>query len=252
MAATVEAHLNGSLFSARSENSRAGRTIVALHGWGRDRSDFNRLLEFGGVLAFDLPGFGTSPVPNTTWGAHDYARCLAEALSPIVAESGPVVVVGHSFGGRVAVCLASDHPQLVHSLVLVGVPLLRLDNSRRTSRSIKGARWLNRLGILSQDRLESLRYKKGSSDYRSSTGVMRNILVRAINEDYREELANITCPVSLFWGRADTAARFELAEASLALLRGSASLIAVDGGHDVHLTHADELAQVLSRHRAMM
>ena len=222
--------------------------MVALHGWGRDRSDFAGLLELDGVVAFDLPGFGTSPPPDEPWGGHDYARCVATAIGELAADRGPLIVVGHSFGGRVAVCLAADFPHLVSNLVLVGVPLLRLDGNK-PSRVVRIAKRANRVGLYSDARLSRLRDSRGSADYRQSSGVMRQVLVRAVNEEYRDELRAVACPVELFWGRDDTAAPLSMAQAAAALLSVQ-HLTVLDGGHDVHKSHAEELRRLVLSLRA--
>ncbi len=84
--------------------------VLALHGWGRRGSDFSSSLASIGALAMDLPGFGATPPPATPIGAREYA----ELLIPVLDEfSEPPVLVVHSFGGRVAVCLAAAEPERV-------------------------------------------------------------------------------------------------------------------------------------------
>jgi pimeloyl-ACP methyl ester carboxylesterase len=84
------------------------------------------------------------------------------------------------------------------------------------------ARRLNRLGLLSDERMERRRRESGSEDYRQATGVMRDILVRSIAEvddgTYRRAVDRITCPVELVWGEGDTAARTVVAEEAARLL----------------------------------
>jgi len=72
---------------------------IALHGWGRSGADFAHILEGHSALALHLPGFGPAPAPPTAWSSEDYAREIAAALEGM----GPLVVAGHSFGGRIAV-----------------------------------------------------------------------------------------------------------------------------------------------------
>ncbi len=244
----LKAHLGGTIFSAESQPISGTGTVVALHGWGRDRSDFADLLQLDGVVSFDLPGFGTSPPPEEAWGGHDYARCVAAAVGELAAARGPLIVVGHSFGGRVAVCLAADFPHLVSNLVLVGVPLLR-SGSNKPSRVVRFAKLANRMRFYSDARLSRLRDSRGSADYRQSSGVMRQVLVRAVNEEYQDELRAISCPVELFWGRDDTAAPLSMATAAADLL-ATKHLRVLDVGHDVHLSHADELRRVVLTLRA--
>jgi pimeloyl-ACP methyl ester carboxylesterase len=96
--------------------------VLALHGWGRTSADFDAVLGGLDAVALDLPGFGATPPPAEPWGATGYAA----AVAPVLGEAaGPVVVLGHSFGGRVAVHLAAAHPDEVAGLVLTGAPLVR-------------------------------------------------------------------------------------------------------------------------------
>lgn len=237
---TTTAHLGGRLFSSGTPEPSATRPIVALHGWGRDRLDFDGIGDLPGVTSFDLPGFGLSPAPDTIWGAHEYGRLVAEALR---AMGTPVILVGHSFGGRVATCIAADHPELVDSMVLIGVPLVRMHRGR-ASFAVRAAKFANRIGVYSDTRLNRLREERGSADYRNATGVMRQILVRAVNEEYDAEMTAVHCPTVLFWGRDDTAAPLAVAEHALQRITGS-RLVVVDGGHDAHRLHAAELRDVL-------
>src|SRR4051794_12112754 len=98
-------------------------TVVALHGWQRTGADFAPIVAGLDAVAPNFPG--ASPAaepPSEAWGSPEYAELVADAIRPF----GPVVIVAHSFGGRVAVHLAAKHPELVRGLVLTGVPLLRL------------------------------------------------------------------------------------------------------------------------------
>ncbi len=220
--------------------------VVGLHGWRRDRSDLTAALAGFDALNIDLPGFGTSPPPESATGAAGYAAVLADALDG--ATSGPVVIIGHSFGGRVAVALAAARPDLVRGLVLTGVPLLRPDTQpRKPKRSVRLARALHRRGLLSDARLEAIRRKHGSEDYRQATGVMRDVLVTVVNESYADELRAITCPVTLVWGADDTEARLAVATRAQELL-ADGELVTLPGvGHNVPTRHPEVLHDAAER-----
>ena len=191
--------------------------VVALHGWGRTGTDFSAIVAGLDALAIHLPGFGITPEPPTAWGSEDYADHVAAALSGF----GPVVVAGHSFGGRVAVRLAAKYPARVSGLVLTGVPLLRLGAAPRTAVGFRVARALARAGIVSQRRLERLRRRYGSVDYLAVQGVMRDTLVRVIGEKYGADLAKLACPVRMVWGELDTAAPADAGRAASELVTGA-------------------------------
>lgn len=217
--------------------------VLALHGWGRDRRDFANALEGIDALVVDLPGFGASPPPDEAMGTDGYARTLAPLLSCF---DQPPVVVGHSFGGRVGLHLAVSHP--LRALVLSGVPLLRPAAGRRPSPRFRLLRRLHRLHLVSDQRLEEARSRYGSADYRAASGVMRDVLVRTVNEDYAGLLARIDCPVELVWGEDDDAAPLSMAQTAVAKFP-NARLTVVDGGdHFSGLRRADALRAAIARH----
>lgn len=203
-------------------------TVLALHGWRRRGNDFAGVLEGLQALAPDLPGFGASPVPAEVMGADAYADIVADILD---AFDTPPVLVGHSFGGRVAVCLAAKHPDMVRSLVLTGVPLIRLHTGHGPSAGFRFVRWLNTIGVVADDRMEGIRRRTGSADYRASNGVMRDILVKVSNESYEGQLSRVDCHVHLLWGADDREAPVSVAEAASALLADCELEVLPEVGH---------------------
>jgi pimeloyl-ACP methyl ester carboxylesterase len=246
-----DGRLFGSLTGADGPDERPW--LLALHGWRRTHRDFDRVASVAGgpALALDLPGFGASPPPPEAWGGAEYAKAVAAVL-PSMADR--VVVLGHSFGGRVAVHLAALEPDRVAGLVLTGVPLLRPDGGsggRRPALGYRIGRSLHRRGLLSETRMEALRQKYGSEDYRLAAGVMRSVHVRAVNETYEEPLRLVRCPVELVWGDDDTAAPLAVAQAAAELLGPDrARLTVLPGtGHLTPITAPDALAGAVARLR---
>jgi pimeloyl-ACP methyl ester carboxylesterase len=226
--------------------------VVALHGWGRNRDDLGRVVAGHDVLSLDLPGFGASPPPPEAWGSADYATCVSQALDEVGADTRPVVVLGHSFGGRVAVWLAADHPQQVAGLVLTGVPLLRSAGpGPKPPLGYRLVKVAHRAHLVSDDRLERARRQHGSEDYRNATGVMRDVLVRSVNEDYAEPLGRVQAPVELVWGEGDTAAPVAMARRAEQLLveAGTPVRLTVEAGgtHDSPLRQPEALRAALDR-----
>jgi pimeloyl-ACP methyl ester carboxylesterase len=227
----------------------APATVLALPGWMRSRDDFRTVLAGTDALAVDLPGFGgASPPPDRALDAAGYADLVAPALDACAER---VVVLGHSFGGRVAVNLAAARPERMAALVLTGVPRL-LPPARVPTPSVRYrvVRWLHRRGVVSDERMDALRRRGGSDDYRNATGVMRDVLVIAVNENYERVLPRVMCPVELVWGDDDTAAPLAMAEAAVSRFGAGATLTIVPGaGHLTPLTAAPTLRAALDRHR---
>jgi pimeloyl-ACP methyl ester carboxylesterase len=213
--------------------------VLALHGWGRTHRDFDAVLAPFALdpldaIALDLAGFGSAPAPPDAWGTADYADLVSLVLDEMTPQ---VVVLGHSFGGRVAVQLAAARPQEVQTLVLSGVPdLVRRTRRPQAALRFRAARRLHRWGVLSDERIESARQRHGSADYRAAVGVMRQVLVKTLAEDYQDQLASIGCPISLVWGDNDTEAPIAGAEELVRTHPGTSLTVCPGAGHLTPLT----------------
>ena len=242
--------------------------VVALHGWGRTHADFARA--FGppsdplDVLALDLPGFGATLPPAEPWGSADYAAALerlfdgpadgpadGNAVASPSSVRAPVVVVGHSFGGRVAVQLAATRPELVAGLVLTGVPLLPAPGGRRRPpigyRVVRAAR---RARLVGEEPLERARRRYGSTDYVNAQGVMRGVLVKVLGERYDEQLEKLRQlpgPVELVWSDDDTEAPVVVAEQVLGRLPRAVLTRCGPVGHLTPLTAPEMLRAAVER-----
>ncbi|MGH8929895.1 MAG: alpha/beta fold hydrolase [Egibacteraceae bacterium] len=213
--------------------------VVALHGWGRDRGDFRVALRGLSAVAVDLPGFGASPAPPEPWGSREYAGRL---IAVVEAAGSPVVLVGHSFGGRIAVRLAAMRPDEVRAIVLTGAPIARSGQPRRQpALAYRAIRRLHKARVLNDTLMEWGRNRYGSADYRQAQGVMRDVLVTVLQEDYQQDLRGLAQPVALLWGTEDREVPVGVAEAAAALI-GSCTVEAVPGvGHDLPWRAPDRL-----------
>lgn len=239
---------NAQLFGESYGSSPFG--ILALHGWRRDHSDFTAVLTRPepclDAIAIDLPGFGGTPAPEASWGSSRYA----EALLPLLDEmQRGVVVIGHSFGGRVAVHLAAIAPMRISGLVLTGVPLFRAsDGPRRSPLGFRVVKKLANVGLVSSERLERERRRYGSADYRAASGVMRDTLVTLVAEDYTDVLSRVACPVELVWGDDDAETPLAGARKIEAVLGSRANLVVCKGaGHMTPMSVPGELRSAIER-----
>jgi pimeloyl-ACP methyl ester carboxylesterase len=225
----ADGHLFGRTWGSGSPS------VLALHGWRRNHLDFDPVFavpEFEdshAAMAVDLPGFGATPPPPDGWGSFQYAANLVPLFDDLAER---VTVVGHSFGGRVALHLPGLLPGRIDRLVLTGVPLLDREGRRRRPKlAFRMGRRLHDLGVISDRRMESLRNKHGSPDYRAAQGVMRQVFVRLLSEQYGTVLEALTVPVTLLWGADDTEVPVEVAQRATTLLSSSQLIVRPGAGH---------------------
>jgi pimeloyl-ACP methyl ester carboxylesterase len=205
------------------------RHLVFLHGWRLNRESLRGIgILFHntcGVHLIDLPGFGDLPAPPADWDTLKYADLLQAYLTTV---AGPVVLIGHSYGGRVALRLASRRLPQFAGLVLMAVPGLPAQGLSRVRLRRIYVRTLRR-GLLSMRALtgaaplawHTRRY--GSTDYLAA-GELRPIFVKVVNEDLTESARTTNCPVLLVYGSEDTETPPALAFRYAALMDGRATI----------------------------
>lgn len=217
----------------------SGDPVIALHGWGRD---LESIRELGDLLArsysvflIDLPGFGKSQAPSSTWGTLEYASKILEFASSQGIER--FHLLGHSFGGRVAIRIASLAPTQVMSLTLIGSAGLRPKRKLTAQLKIFLLKTLAKLArradkLLSSDFAHSwVRKRFGSEDYRNA-GEMRSILVKTINEDLTDFASQISSNSLLLWGELDDQTPVEMGQRLNRLIPNSKLILLPQKGHE--------------------
>ncbi len=219
-------------------------TVVFLHGWALSdrtyRHSLDQLARRGHtVLAPALPGFrGTAEVPRKAFSLAGYGDWLVDFLDVLDVRE-PVTLVGHSFGGAVAIKCAHDHPDRVAQLVLVN--------------SIGGATWSPGGRTMSERPLGDWGVHLGA-DMMSARGLTKVLPVVAtdalthallrprtlwrVGRLAREanlavELENLRrrgTPVAVLWGREDTVIPWACAESLIEAL-GDPHVVTVKGDH---------------------
>lgn len=197
------------------EQKGSGDLIVLLHGWGANITLFENLINLLSkkytVVAMDMPGFGKSQEPPSAWCVDDYVQFIIDFLADYKAEK--IIFLGHSFGGRVTIkmCNRKDLPFKVDKAILVDsagiLPPKSNKKSFRTYYYKLGKAILSNVLVrkIFPNALESFRKKMGSADYAAASPLMRQVLVKVVNEDLEPLLTGIKCSTLLVWGVNDTA-----------------------------------------------
>lgn len=197
--------------------SENGKNIVLLHGWGQNIEMMKPLgdnLQEYHITIIDFPGFGQSSEPSSSLTIYDYVEILEELLNSLKIRKP--ILMGHSFGGRVAILYAARNS--TEKLILFGAPCVRHERKSLKESILKTAKKMPGMGKIA----EYAKKYMGSTDYRNASPVMRETLVNVINEDLSKYAKKIQCPTLLIWGTNDTEAPLEEAKELEAIL--------VDGG----------------------
>lgn len=192
--------------------------LVWLHGWGQSHASMLHLAKlyegrYYNVL-YDFPGFGETPMLPAGADTQDYADALIIELEKL--PMGGRVLVGHSFGCRVAVQVAHKRPDLLDGMVFIGGAGLQRDRSlwfkfKSLWRKALGkvAYWSDRL--FRTNNLEKYRQKFGSADYKNA-GPLRETFVAVVTEDLLPKAKKISVPTMLIYGENDTETPIEFGE----------------------------------------
>lgn len=230
-----------------------GKDLLVLHGWGANintvLSIVNLLKPYFKVYAVDLPGFGASEAPREVFSSEDYARIVKKFLDTMQIKK--VILIGHSFGGKLSILIGTNYPEIVDKIVLVDsaglIPKRGLNYYLKvyTFKTLKFLYKTFSFWIDDDKRMEKFYKKFGSTDYKEAEGIMRNILVKVVNEDLKPILKNIQSPTLLIWGDKDTATPLYMGEIMEKEIPESGLVVLEGTGHYSYLEDFNRFAIIL-------
>lgn len=234
------------------EDQGTGQVLLFLHGWGDSAQTFSALKNYlpSGYrfISLDFPGFGQSEYPGGDWELSDYVTLVRDFLDKLSIK--PEAIIGHSFGGRVAIKGLAQNILPASKLILIASAGV---SDRKSAQNIfwqpftKAFKLVFSLPGLNnfQGGLKSRFYKLIGSDYYSA-GKMKGSFVKIINEDLSQIAPSINIPTLLIWGKGDTAT--PLADGvTLSKLIPNSRLETIPGaGHFVHSEKPEAVGKLIS------
>ena len=233
-------------------------TLVILPGWGGSHYTWQEFITLANrhfiVHCIDLPCFGDEPCPTEVWGVEEYAAFVNSKISELRTMNSELVILGHSFGGQVAVCLAAKHPELVAKLILSGAAVVR--PNRVIRRAIYQCVAASGRGML---KLPFLRHyevmiKKifyrliDSPDYGETSGIKREIYKKIIRQDGTLLLAKIKISTLVVWGARDRMTPLAQGRRLARLLPRATLKVFPNCGHAPHRESPDRLLEIIRHH----
>lgn len=212
-------------------NPQAKVDIIILHGWGSNKElmkkSFSPYMKEFRHIYIDLPGFGksTCSVALTT---EDYVKIVELLMVHLNASKD--IILGHSFGGKVAT--------LLEPKVLVLVSSAGIKTPKPLSVKIKIAlfKFLKRFG------LTKLRSFFVAEDAKELSEYMYQTFKNVVDEDFSEIFQHSHSKVLLCWGKADSATPLSSAKKIESLMQ-DAILEVYSGDHYFFMNHAADVSK---------
>ncbi len=214
-------------------NPSLKKDIVILHGWGSNKdimsSVFKNHLETFRQIYIDLPGFGKSSNPYILT-TDDYVNITDKFLQEINASKESIV--GHSYGGKVAVKL---NPK---NLILLSSAGILEEKSKKVKIKIKIAKFFNAIGLGGLTKLFR------SSDVSNMSQNMYETFKNVVNEDFSKEFENYSGKAFIFWGEEDSATSLESGIKISKLIKNS-EFKSYKGNHYFFVENAKDISERL-------
>lgn len=207
--------------------------IVFLHGWGSNKAvmkqAFGSLLPEYRHIYVDMPGFGKSPMDLVLTTA-DYAAIIKLLLEEL--HISDAILVGHSFGGKVATLIEPKKLVLLSSAgILVPKPF-------KVRFKIKLFKLIKKIGLGRFYRLFATRDVEGMATN------MYETLKNVVDEDFTPRFAACKAKTLIFWGDADKATPLSSGQTITALIQGS-TFYPLEGDHYFFLPQAPFIAKTM-------
>lgn len=232
------------------ERAGNGVPLVLLHGALGDsrvwRDQLEDLSDEFTVVAWDAPGCGRSSDPPDTFRLPEYADCLAGFIEALAVERPHVL--GHSFGGGLALELYRRHPTVPRSLVLAGAyagwagSLPAEEVERRLHVALRAAelmpdRWAPQsIPGLFSDVMPREKAEHVEAIMSEARPVGTRVMAHAFAEaDLRDVLPLIAVPTLLLYGDDDLRAPLNIAQALDSAIPTSTLVVLAGLGHESYL-----------------
>jgi len=213
-------------------------TLLFLHGWGCNMQYMDPIakpLSNANALIIDLPGFGNNESFTTPLSIRQFVDIIIRFLNEKHFQIDGVV--GHSFGGKLAVLLANYLN--IHFLILLSPSIY---NSRRSP--------LYYFKVFTYKIIKRIKFLKGllpyfgSKDYRCLNPIMKKTMSNVINENITNELKALTIPILLIFGKKDKITPMYLSKKIIKNAK-DASLIRVEGDHFAYLYNVGLITKII-------
>jgi pimeloyl-ACP methyl ester carboxylesterase len=227
-----------------------GKPLLVLHGWGSNSEKWVKVAELlakDQVMAIipDLPGFGLSKEPQTAWNLDNYNDWLYEFVQKVPELQKQFCLLGHSFGGALAVKFSIKYNQYVNQLFLVAAACIRKRTRIKKAwyAVAKIGKLFSFLPYYKQARKGFYKFILRKSDYPHVTGIMKETYLKVVLEDLSFRLRFVKVPTALIWGDKDDLTPLDQAHFIHSKISHSKLIIIPGGVHGLQIKTPEILAE---------
>ena len=219
--------------------------VVFLHGWGLSGESFNKVIENMSqdqmIIKLDFFSFGKSDKADEYFDTYEYAYHIFLLLKEL--QLNDVVLVGHSFGGRVALILMSIFNINIRSAILTSsAGINRFSFSKFFKiRLYKILKFLAFKKIISSKILR----KFGSFDYKKLDDIDRRVFTKVVNQDLGFLFGKIKNNVFLVWDKNDDVTPYWICKKLEKGLINSSIFIFNYGKHFAYLYNINKFVEII-------
>lgn len=229
------------------------KNIVLLHGWGAETTRLAPLqkeLEKLGWKVYlpELPGF-EKPAPKNVWGIGEYSRYIVNEANKKF-KNEKYFVFGHSFGGGIAIKLASSKSKKISGAVFCATRGISRGKSVKRLVFASAAK-AGKVFLLTPHLgkgFKKLLYKAAREhDYEKLDGIMRDVFKKVISEDLKQYLEKIIVPTLILWGNKDKMTPVKDAHYIKSAVKSTKLVLFDDQGHKLPYEKPYELAEEIDK-----
>lgn len=219
-----------------------GERLLLLHGWATNLHSFEKVTQILAqnfqVISLDLPGFGFSQAPSSTYGVFEYANFVEKFLEYL--DVTEVCLLGHSMGGAVSLAYSLTHKR-AKKIILEDSAGIR-KKSLWTMSKVYIVKTLNFFTLPAYR--QHLKHIFGSTDYRNASA-MRPTLVKLVNEDLSGRLPEVKQSTLIIWGENDKTTPPSDGKILNEGIRGSKLVVLPRCDHFPHLERPEEFTKIV-------
>jgi len=224
-------------------------TVVLLHGWGMERSTFKSIVskinnKFN-IINIDFLGFGESDVPNKCIGVKEYTKYIKGIIDENNINSNKLILIGHSFGGRV--CIRYGSLYKYKKIFLVSAPAFKNKSLQYYKKVIVYKLKKNILKVISRKKYYKFIKNKGSNDYKNASGIMKDIFKKVVRYDLTSDLKKLTNNVVILSSVNDDVVCYKDQIKMYKMIDNSIFYPFYKSNHFLYITEEDKFIDILYR-----